>query len=264
VLWRGLDVSLHGAAACITQGLGCGGEAPFDPDGAAIYLCDFPRTISLLSTFLPIHLNNINLSTTTLSISYIFHLQQAYMMSSSAIFKRVESSAEAGFEISTRFSRIGQVLPSAVYEYTTFAEQILYLAIGLEQIGTILPSLELPDEAKIYKDLVKLLDFADAAYEDVKEALPTRVWDGEVELMLPFNFDALTEQVESLQAAATLIATILLLSCNVPGPEVYVLTQLCKPDLETNAMVGQLPQPKRSDLCRLLEQSHLAGSLKAL
>lgn len=143
-------------------------------------------------------------------------------MSSVAILKRIESSTEAGFEISSRFSRIGQVLPSAAYEYTTFAEQILYLAIELEQIGTVLPSLELPDEAKIYGDLVKLLDFADAAYEDVKEALPQRVWEGDVELMLPFNFDALTEQVESLQAAATLIATILLLTCNAPGPEMYV------------------------------------------
>lgn len=144
-------------------------------------------------------------------------------MSSSTILKRVENSAEAGFEISTRFSRIGQVLPSTVYEYTTFAEQILYLAIELEQIGTILPSLELPDEAKIYGDLVKLLDFADAAYEDVKEALPTRHLDDEVELNLPFDFDALTEQVESLQAAATLIATILLLGCSPPNSEMYVL-----------------------------------------
>lgn len=143
-------------------------------------------------------------------------------MSSATILKRVENSAEAGFEISTRFSRIGQVLPSAAYEYTAFAEQILYLAIELEQIGTILPSLELPEEAKIHGDLIKLLDFADAAFEDVKEALPQRVWDNEVELNLPFNFDALVEQVESLQAAATLIATILLLACNAPGPEMYV------------------------------------------
>ncbi|TID26481.1 hypothetical protein E6O75_ATG00974 [Venturia nashicola] len=140
-------------------------------------------------------------------------------MSSAAILKRLESSTEAGFEISTRFSRIGQVLPSAAYEYTTFAEQILYLAIELEQIGTVLPSLELPEEAKIHGDLIKLLDFADAAFNDVKEALPQRVWDNEVELMLPFNFDALVEQVESLQAAATLVATILLLACNAPGPE---------------------------------------------
>lgn len=143
-------------------------------------------------------------------------------MSSAAILKRVESSTEAGFEISTRFSRIGQVLPSAGYEYTTFAEQILYLAIELEQIGTVLPSLELPDGAKIHGDLIKLLDFADAAFDDVKEALPQRVWDNEVELMLPSNFDALIEQVESLQAAATLVATILLLACNAPGPEMYV------------------------------------------
>ncbi|KAE9984590.1 hypothetical protein BLS_001965 [Venturia inaequalis] len=140
-------------------------------------------------------------------------------MSSAAILKRVESSTEAGFDISSRFSRIGQVLPSAAYEYTTFAEQILYLAIELEQIGTVLPSLELPCDAKIHQDLVKLLDFADAAFDDVKEALPQRVWDNEVELMLPFNFDALIEQVESLQAAATLVATILLLACNAPGPE---------------------------------------------
>jgi hypothetical protein len=178
----------------------------------------------LLTTFLPSHLISINLLKASLSVSHIFPLQQTYAMNSSAILKRVESSAEAGFEISSRFSRIGQVLPSAVYEYTTFAEQILYLAIELEQIGAILPSLELPDEAKIYGDLVKLLDFADTAYEDVKEALPTRVWDGEVELMLPFNPDALTEQVESLQAAATLIATILLLASNAPGPDGYVLT----------------------------------------
>lgn len=143
-------------------------------------------------------------------------------MSSTFILKRAESSAEAGFEISTRFSRIGQVLPSAAYEYTTFAEQILYLAIELEQIGTVLPSLELPEEAKLHGDLVKLLDFTDAAFVDVKEALPQRVWDNEVELTLPFNFDALIEQVESLQAAATLVATILLLACNVPGPETYV------------------------------------------
>jgi hypothetical protein len=144
-------------------------------------------------------------------------------MSSSAILKRIESSAGAGFEISTRFSRIGQVLPSSVYEYTTFAEQILHLAIGLEQIGGILPSLGLPDTAKVYGDLVKLLDFADAAYEDVKEALPARVWDGEVELVLPFNFDALQEQVESLQAVATFISTILLLGCTAPEPEGYVI-----------------------------------------
>lgn len=129
-------------------------------------------------------------------------------MNSPAILKRIDSSAKAGFEISARFSRIGQVLPSAAYEYTTFAEQILYLAIKLEQIGTTLPSLEILDEAKIYGDLVKLLDFADAAYDDVKEAMPQRAWDGEVEFLLPFNFDELIEQVESLQSAATLVATI--------------------------------------------------------
>jgi hypothetical protein len=171
-------------------------------------------------------------------------------MTSSAILKRLESSTEAGIEISTRFSRIGQVLSSVVYEYTTFAEQILYLAIGLEQIGTVLPSLELPDDAKIYGELVKLLDFADAAYEDAKEALPKRVWDGEIEFMLPFDCEALTEQLESLQAAATLIANILLLACNVPGPEMYVFLQLCSNNMKFNQVTGFLSLERRSNLCR--------------
>jgi hypothetical protein len=140
-------------------------------------------------------------------------------MSSATILKRVQSSAEAGFELAGRFSRVGQVLPSAVYEYTTFADQILYLAVELEQIGTVLPSFEFPEGAKVFADLLKLLDFTDAAHEDAKEALPNRAFDGEVELLLPFNVDALTEQIEALQAAATLIATILLLGSNAPEPE---------------------------------------------
>jgi len=138
-------------------------------------------------------------------------------MSSSTILRRVERSAETGFELSSRFSRVGQVLPSAVYEYTTFAEQIQYLAIELEHIGAILPSLKLPEGAKIFEDVLKLVDFADAAYDDVKDALPSRAFDGEIELLLPFNVDALIEQVEALQAMSTLIATVLLSGSKLSG-----------------------------------------------
>ena|ERR1700761_1592229 len=131
-------------------------------------------------------------------------------VASSPIVARLSRAADTGFDISNKFYRVIQVLPSAVAEYTTFAEQTLYLAANFEQIAQVLPSLSLSDDARVFEDIAKLLDFADEAFVDCKEALPQRPLD-DVDLLLPYEAEALVDQIEALQAAATIIATLLLL-----------------------------------------------------
>jgi hypothetical protein len=102
------------------------------------------------------------------------------------------------------------LLPSAVFEYGSFAGLILYLAANVEQLNTTLPKSQVADGSQVLKDIEKLLNFTDEAYIDVKEALPQRHYDGgEVDLLLPFDPRALEDQIEALQVVSTMILAVL-------------------------------------------------------
>ncbi|KIW09036.1 uncharacterized protein PV09_00929 [Verruconis gallopava] len=133
------------------------------------------------------------------------------------ISKRLAASTDVGYELSSKFFRVVQALPSAVYEYGCFASQLTYLAVNLEQIATIISSFKLEQGAQLLKDLEKLLDYTDDIYNEVKEALPQRKQDsGEVEFLLPFDTPALEDQIAALQVVAALIITVLQLGGTTP------------------------------------------------
>jgi hypothetical protein len=131
--------------------------------------------------------------------------------SPATIVARLESTATAAFGLSSKFFKIIQAVPSAALEYTDFAEQICSISVSLEGLRQVVPTLDLESGSETLEDLVKLLDFLDDAFTDSKEALPHRMFDGldDVELILPFEIDALLEQIEALRVASNLMHFVL-------------------------------------------------------
>jgi hypothetical protein len=140
--------------------------------------------------------------------------------SSADIITRLENSATAAFNLSNKFFKIIQSVPSASLEYTDFAEQIFSISISLDSLGQVVPSLNLQDGSRALEDLTKLLDLLDDALADSKEALPHRMFDfpDDVELVLPFEIDNLLEQIEGLCVSSNLMQFVLQLGASEKTP----------------------------------------------
>jgi hypothetical protein len=133
-------------------------------------------------------------------------------LSTANICHRLQTSSTTALTLSNKFYKVLQDLPTAAFECTNFAEQFLYVSSYLEQISQALPTINPPDGAKIFEDLVKLLDLLDEAYTSSKEGLPQRTFDGaEVDILLPNEVDHLLEQIEALGVASNLISCVLVL-----------------------------------------------------
>jgi hypothetical protein len=142
-----------------------------------------------------------------------------------AICQRLQSSAATALSLSNKFYKVIETLPSAVFEYTDFAELILYISTHLEQINQTFPHLNPPHGSKVFEDLTKLLDFLDDVYADSKEGLPQRCFDGaEVDLLLPHEVEALLHQIEALGIASNLILSVILIGATQSTPFAGLIT----------------------------------------
>jgi hypothetical protein len=173
------------------------------------------------------------------------------------VIKRLETSATAGYDLSSQLYRVLQVLPSAVFEYGSFASQILYLASNLERVGNILPALKLTDDLHALKDLETLVNLADEACSEVRHALPQRPFDGaEVDLILPFDAHALEDQIEALQVGATMVMAVFQVEASRSSSENIV--PMSRRFAE--AIVNQLKKAVRDLKCSQPKDRHRRGA----
>jgi hypothetical protein len=177
---------------------------------------------------------------------YPIIIQLIFIMASvQKMIHRLHASSNTALDLSNKFYKVVQDLPSAVDDYTDFAEHFLYISDYLEQIWVIIPTVNptrpplppigppqsigipppLPPvdshrDSKLFKDLVTLLDFLDDAYADSKEGLPQRYFDGaDVDLLLPNEVDMLLEQIEALGIASKFIFSVIQAgTCYRPPP----------------------------------------------
>ncbi|KAF2435936.1 hypothetical protein EJ08DRAFT_295596 [Tothia fuscella] len=147
------------------------------------------------------------------------------MASVESVIKRLGTSATTALTLSNKFYKVVQEVPAAVFEYTDFAEQILYIAAYLESLGQVIPTLDLQDGSKVFDDIVRLLDFLDDAVKDSEPALPRPLFDGgAIDMILPYEVDNLLHQLEALGVASNLILAVLQLGAQqkfVFGPNFH-------------------------------------------
>lgn len=127
------------------------------------------------------------------------------------VTKRLDTSATSRYDLSKKLSRVPQVLPNATSEYEYFASQVLYITSNFEHISAILSTLQPSnDKTALLKDLDSLINFADELQAVVQEAFPQRPFDGaEVDLLLPPDVYALSDQLDALQVGTSMVMAVL-------------------------------------------------------